>query len=86
MNLSCSKLSPGQAKSLLTQVAEASSLRRLKLSENDLSTVPGNSVGTVEYKIMCITAANILAKAINAMNEVELSKCSLTIYQVIFEF
>ena len=41
VNLTNGHLSPGQARSLLTQVADGSNLSSLKISENDLSSVPG---------------------------------------------
>ena len=43
VNLTNAHLNPGQARSLLAQVADASSLSILKISENDLSSVPGSS-------------------------------------------
>jgi hypothetical protein len=66
VNLTCCRLSGGQARALFSLITAKSSLHRLKISDNNLSTVP----------------ANILAKAVNAMTEVELSNCHLTIYQV----
>ena len=41
VNLTNAHLRPGQARSLMTQVADVSSLYILKISENDLSSVPG---------------------------------------------
>ena len=94
MNLTNARLSPGQARSLLTQVADMSSLAILKISENDVSSVPGTLLrGGLQSTIHRIpttlgscfhkSSANVLAKAVNSMLEVELSKCSLTIYQVL---
>ena len=44
VNLTNGHLSPGQARSLLNQVADGSNLSSLKISENDLSSVPGITV------------------------------------------
>ena len=83
MNLTNAHLSPGQARSLLTQVADGSNLSSLKISENDLSSVPGIIVAPffVVSETM-LASANVLAKAVNSIQEVELTKCGLTIYQV----
>ena len=41
VNLTSSRLGPEQARALLNRIAESSRLESLKLSENDLSSVPG---------------------------------------------
>ena len=51
-------------------MSDSTSLQKLKINEVDLSAVP----------------ANTLSKAINKIEEVELSKTSLTIYQGIYIF
>ena len=70
VDLSQTKLTKEQLKELFKKMIEKTNLRMLKINDVDLSSVP----------------ANILAEALNLVQEIEISKCSLTIYQGIYLF
>ena len=69
-NLSQTKLIGSQTKEIFEKMSETTSLQKLRINEVDLSAVP----------------ANTLSKALNKIEEVEMSKTSLTIYQGIYIF
>jgi len=70
VDFSQTKLVAPQTKEIFEKMSELTSLQKLKINEVDLSAVP----------------ANTLSKAVNKIEEVELSKTSLTIYQGIYIF
>lgn len=70
VNISHTMLSREQLKELFKKMIEKTKLKILKLNDIDLSSVP----------------ANLLAEALNLLEEIEIAKCSLTIYQGIYLF
>ena len=69
-NLSQTKLIGSQTKEIFEKMSELTNLKKLKINEVDLAAVP----------------ANTLSKSLNNIEEVELSKTNLTIYQGIYIF
>ena len=70
VNLSQTKLSGGQCKELFRKMIEGTNLKVFKINEVDLSAVP----------------ANTLAEAIIQVEDIEMSKTKLSIYQGIYIF
>ena len=70
VNLSQTNLSGGQCKELFRKMIEGTNLKVFKINEVDLSAVP----------------ANMLAEAIIQVEDIEMSKTKLSIYQGIYIF